>query len=456
MATRKRARASGRAAGAAASGLPCLRVKNFGPLRECALPVSGMVVLIGEQASGKSTLAKLLYFFQSMPEMVEDNGVRLARGAPFENWVKLVRQRFMESFGTAKHMPSFEIEYRYSARVTMKLGLEKGSGHVLVEPDKLLREAVVERIELERRRAGPENGSQGDPLRASSETEASAPSDSRRALRRLTGCESERLFIPSARSLLSVLSSDLLFTDLPSLDPLMQRFVQRIGRLQREFTRSLEEQIDMALHASLRDVPLDQERLSTAIRIIRSVLKGEYVHDGHQDHLLLDGGQQVHLRFASSGQQEALWILLVLFSIMLHGTPATVIMEEPEAHLFPFAQRDVVNLVALCKNMAQEPGAARNAAVLTTHSPYVLSAMNNLLYAWQTGNSSTSGSERTAAIVDRQLWLDPDDTGVWFVEKGGIRSIMDPELRLIRAEEIDGVSSALRSEFDALAEIEGA
>lgn len=38
-----------------------LTVKNFGPIREADLDLRKVTVLIGEQASGKSVLAKLGY-----------------------------------------------------------------------------------------------------------------------------------------------------------------------------------------------------------------------------------------------------------------------------------------------------------------------------------------------------------------------------------------------------------
>ena len=41
-----------------------LIVKNFGPLKDIEIEVREMVTFIGAQASGKSTLAKLLSIFE--------------------------------------------------------------------------------------------------------------------------------------------------------------------------------------------------------------------------------------------------------------------------------------------------------------------------------------------------------------------------------------------------------
>lgn len=437
---------------------PVLRVRDFGPIRSCELPVRDFIVLIGEQASGKSTLAKLLYFFQSLPAVVDEYAARLSDGQSFRNWTALVRQRFMDSFGTTKHMARFDIEYQYSEDVCLRLVQDDKSKHVRVEPNTHLSKAIVDRIDVERGQIEePDGAPLEDPLRLAAETPLeSARAAANRTLTTLTRCEAARIFVPSARSLLSVLSTDLLYSDLPNFDPLMRQFVRRIGQLQREFTRTMEDQLENAVEATLRDVPVEKARVEMAIGIVRSVLKGDYVFDrGGRERIELSDGQHVYLRFASSGQQEVLWILLLLFSIILHGTPASVLLEEPEAHLFPYAQRDVTNLIALCKN-AERLGTAKNGAVLTTHSPYVLTALNNLLFAHKTGSASVEAEKKVGAIVDRKLWLDPANIGVWFVEKGGIRSIMDMDLGLIKAEEIDGVSSSLRDEFDEIEAIEEA
>jgi predicted ATPase len=43
-------------------------IKNFGPIKYAEIEVKKILVLIGEQASGKSTIAKLIYFFKTIQE----------------------------------------------------------------------------------------------------------------------------------------------------------------------------------------------------------------------------------------------------------------------------------------------------------------------------------------------------------------------------------------------------
>ena len=42
-----------------------IQIKNFMAIEEAEIEIDQILVLIGAQASGKSTVAKLIYFFQS-------------------------------------------------------------------------------------------------------------------------------------------------------------------------------------------------------------------------------------------------------------------------------------------------------------------------------------------------------------------------------------------------------
>ena len=56
---------------------------------------------------------------------------------------------------------------------------------------------------------------------------------------------------------------------------------------------------------------------------------------------------------------------------------ATRIIEEPETHLFPNSQRLLIELLVMMCNTA------KCSYVITTHSPFVVAALNNLLYLYK-------------------------------------------------------------------------
>jgi predicted ATP-dependent endonuclease of OLD family len=136
--------------------------------------------------------------------------------------------------------------------------------------------------------------------------------------------------------------------------------------------------------------------------------------------------------------------LLLIFKYVLDKTKAFVIFEEPEAHLYPEAQNDIVELIGLLANVRD------NQVIVTTHSPYILSAFNNLLYAYQIG----AKTEMVSDIVDKQLWINPERTAAYFIYENSCESIMDEELQLIKAEKIDSASRMINDRYDKLFDLD--
>ena len=122
-----------------------------------------------------------------------------------------------------------------------------------------------------------------------------------------------------------------------------------------------------------------------------------------------------------------------------------MVIEEPEAHLYPEAQKYISEMIALAAN---KDG---NNVIITTHSPYILSSINNLLYAKEVGKNHP---EKVEKIVDRSLWLDYNRVMTYFVDNGGVRPIMDQEMKMIKSEEIDSASRIINEQYSNLADIE--
>ena len=133
-----------------------------------------------------------------------------------------------------------------------------------------------------------------------------------------------------------------------------------------------------------------------ALDLIQKILKGRYTVTDGEERIWMDTGRYVKINFASSGQQECVWILNLLYYYFVMQNPVYFIIEEPESNLFPESQKAIVELTALVAG-------AGNAVLLTTHSPYVLGAVNNLLYAGTVGQIA---AEKSAEIVAPEKWID--------------------------------------------------
>ncbi len=89
--------------------------------------------------------------------------------------------------------------------------------------------------------------------------------------------------------------------------------------------------------------------------------------------------------------------------------------------------------------------------MITTHSPYILTPLNNLLLAHQLGRKNESEIPGT---VDRDLWIDPERFECYFVENGSIRSVMDQNAKMMDLDDLDKTSDDINAQFDALSKYE--
>lgn len=103
--------------------------------------------------------------------------------------------------------------------------------------------------------------------------------------------------------------------------------------------------------------------------------------------LLLNNKRKVILIFASSGQQELLWLYNQLYILLLRRENAFVIIEEPEAHLYPSLQKEVMDFIV------QFAYLNNSTVYVTTHSPYLLVEANTLYYAGRVYEKASSQVE---------------------------------------------------------------
>ena len=92
-------------------------IKNFGPVKDAEIEIKKIMLLIGEQASGKSTIAKLIYFFKTLKEDVLKSIFQSSESSDFDieiGLINLAQKRFDVLFASLSSLPDFEIEFYYS------------------------------------------------------------------------------------------------------------------------------------------------------------------------------------------------------------------------------------------------------------------------------------------------------------------------------------------------------
>jgi predicted ATPase len=127
----------------------------------------------------------------------------------------------------------------------------------------------------------------------------------------------------------------------------------------------------------------------------------------------------------------------------------TFFIEEPEAHLFPVSQRRLVEI------FARLAAARDHRFLLTTHSPYILTAINTLIMA---GNLIEERGddirEEVLRIIGGNKLVRFEDVSAYTIKDGSLESILDDESRLIGSSVIDSVSDEFESVFDRLLELQ--
>ncbi len=252
-----------------------------------------------------------------------------------------------------------------------------------------------------------------------------------------------QVFIPAGRSFFSILQSNIfyLLSNNVDIDP----FIIEFGRIY---------EISKRLNLTEIDKDNEHKNLTHKIDLLGlSILKGKFIQERNKEFLLLDDGREVHLSNLSSGQQEILPLAIVLKGILLldNGYGYTIYIEEPEAHLFPSAQKKVVELIATIFNMSNKP----MQFVITTHSPYLLTAFNNLIHAGNVASSLTAEDlTRLNEIVPTEQQLKTENVKVYALGHGTCDDLMSKETGLISTNEIDQVSDDLATQFDSILDME--
>ena len=418
-----------------------LIIKNFGPIKNCDIDVKDFLVLTGPQASGKSTVAKSVFFFNYLKDILFQYVIKTnQRKSLFESrslkesFVFEVRNAFVQSFGENVGNTDTSIKYIYdNGRFVEVTFNESNAGELIVVP-KLNNELskAIDMLDDEIKENGIKNA---DDIRKIIYSD-------------IFKNDMEILYIPAGRSLLTLLSAQIgyLYSVMDdrqksTMDYCTQNYLERVLQIKSYFDRGPSQLLKKELNNNSN---IDEAILKMAIAKIEEILKGEYKNSDGEELLKLSDNEFIKLNYASSGQQEAVWITNMLFYYMLGNMKTYFIIEEPESHLFPEAQKAITELISIAKN-------DKNKVLITTHSPYILGSINNLLYADKIGKSKNK--EMVEELVSPHMWLSHSVMGAYYLANGVLENILDEEYQDINHDVIDGVSSVINETYEKLTDL---
>lgn len=435
-------------------------IKNFGPVRNIDIDLDKeLEVIIGPQASGKSTFSKTVYFCKKIRDyfMQYLDGIMGVEyrynNELYVKFLKFLRRPFMGYFGTTKHMVPFMIKYYYEKEHGRYVTIGLDDDHYAkFEFSDEMREAICDMI---KQVVLVSNKSKDASFAQSFLNQRSMLEKMKAPVNAIFGDDDMLVYIPAGRNLLAIIpdafgkktgyvqnDADIeLEIDISQIDLITQEFIQYIRDMRADFGSKLEEMTQNYLKTVKGQIK--NHDVEMACRLIRQILRADYVCDKDGEKLFYDDEHWVKLMFGSSGQQEIVWGLNIIFLAILKNEKTFLVFEEPESHLFPDSQAVIAELVALMIHSSGSRG------IITTHSPYMLTAVNLLLYS---GKEEENRNKDT--VVRKELRLQPGSTGAYFLsnETGCLKNIMGTGKGLIDALEIDGISGKINEQMDRILE----
>lgn len=413
-----------------------LIVKNFGPLKDIDIEVREMVTFIGAQASGKSTLAKLLSIF-------EDENFRREEKITFDkelekyNMLSFLKDNsyIYYSSGEKEELYEFKLEKTLSKKINFRENLIKNlSGPLTKEKAEVL--DTLLRTDLNHIRFGSikERDLFSKKIMETLEDTFSLSRKDKTSIFDLftekynqliskygAYLKFDSIYIPTERNILQIISTNII--GLINNDIQIPKYLLNSGQ---EYEKAIN---------TIKELPLN---------IIDKKIK--YKREGQKSYIYHNEIEKVDLLESASGLQSVVPILLLVeYSKSLKEKyNFNFVVEEPELNLYPKVQYELIKY--LVKNCLFE----RKNLILTTHSPFVLASINNLLLAFDKGKTKPTEVNK---IIKKESWLDPKNFIAYELKNGKAKKIMNDKLGQINENMIDIVSDSFSDEFDKLLDL---
>lgn len=197
------------------------------------------------------------------------------------------------------------------------------------------------------------------------------------------------------------------------------------------------------------------KKFENARRDIKSLnidfLDIEYRFSEGNDIVELKNKETIKLSQGSSGLQSIIPLMMVIQHLTedINNIDKELnydlfVVEEPEMNLYPSSQKELLEFII------QRVKRCKDKLIITTHSPYILTALDNLVQAGNVNIKDPKTRSNLEKIVPDSLWTDFDKVSCYFFDGGTARTTLDHELRTLGSSKIDDVSESLSTVFDAI------
>lgn len=433
-----------------------IEIKYLGPIKEINMEIKDFNLLIGEQATGKSTVAKAIYFFRMIKSTLTDylcqiyeeglyNGKTVNKG--FNKVLKReLKSDFISLFGYSWDLDKrlyLRYEYADGIWIDVKLnGNEKARRYISVGYSKCLtREISI--LEQEALVLHEQKMDMNISLAYVSKERRRNCDNFKNSVNRIFEDYKETYYIPAGRSMITLLVNNRSLIESENLDLITREFMKIIDSIHGAFSDGIRN-----VHKRYPDGErkFDVGKIS---EILIDDLKGDYQYHAGKEYIITQNpkmqGEKIPINFASSGQQEVLWLLNQLYILMLKKENAFVIIEEPEAHLYPGLQNKVVEFISYFANMNN------SSIMLTTHSPYILTSVNVLYCAGKVIRDFPHLTKRVYEILGSKCEIAPENVTAFKINRDtSVQDLINNEFKEINTEMIDEISDHVNEKYTGL------
>jgi hypothetical protein len=428
-----------------------LVIHNFFSLKEFEWNIRGFNVLTGGMGSGKSIALKLLFFCEQIFHQVIFSEPSLSKELfNIESFFNAVRAKFDKIFPSRNHEIDFcktKIKYEYIISDEEEQGALSNSQLLPFE------QPIIRSFDL-----CAEWDKKTKQVRwSSSYIESSIP-------------KWQRLFdSPNTPDLLDNIRNriyGLISSDFSNSFPLAAMFIPS-SRAIVAIAESISSR-DQFINSffKLKTFALSFENISN--NIVNNILRITKItlNERKEPVFELIDGREISALELSSGQQELLYLLLLINDLknteFLFGKSVSLFIEEPSAHLFPKEQKDTIEFLAKYFNLlrAKDKHTPGHRFFISTHSPYVLNTVNNVLEKGRLLKTAEkiNNDDKKIAIMDKINELNfPSlaltDVSAYMIENSGVVTSMihnESDDAYIYSEVIEEITRVITGETDKL------
>lgn len=394
-------------------------VKNFGPILDVELQIYKLTMIFGSQATGKSVLAKLLKAVNSS-DLVRTKDIRqtlkdynIDTCLQDDTYIRFESSNRVMEFQNGVYSDTLSKKYHSRYALNRRLfsdKLSKNDGNLSSTTIEILLPFIMnteKEYDFIKDLADLENTDEDSIYEYISKVLTTS----------IISVNLPRvIYIPAERMLFAQISDSIFsLSSIANLPKCLLRFGSLI-----ETSRKLH---------PIQDIPF---------------LKGlTYKFEEKQD-LVHYRDSTIPLSYGASGLQTSIPLALVCNNeFKKEGT--FFIVEEPEQNLFPTTQYHLV------KYLSERCLFKTNRLLVTTHSPYILSAFDNLILAWNAGTISKNQTV-LRSIVPKKQWINIDEVGAYFIENGKCKDMIDRKAKRINGSFLDKASELIGREHSRILE----